>query len=106
MAAQKLPLGRKTASATGTDAIDVEFVAQQECVVDLQVEKPTTATCSVVKQSAGGAKDTLVDSADATVAAGLTVGVRGVRMKPGDQLLVDVSGVNGNKFATAEAFGL
>lgn len=104
MAETKLPIGRRTATASGADALDVEFTAQQDCLVDLQVEKPTTSTCSVVKQSAGGAKDTLVASDDATVTAGLTVGVRGLRMKAGDQLLVDVSGVSGNKLATAEAF--
>lgn len=104
MAAQKLPWGRKNVSATGADTIDVEFVAQQECVVDLQIEKPATSTVSVSKVSAGGATEPLISPTDTEITAATSAGMRGLRMMPGDQLHVDVSGIDGLKVVTAEAF--
>ena len=64
MAKQNFPSDGELRQHREPTHFDVEFTAQ-DCLVDLQVEKPTTSTCSVVKQSAGGAKDTLVASDDA-----------------------------------------
>lgn len=104
MAAQKLPLGRKTASATGTDAIDVEFVAQQECVVEAIINKPANAVATVSKVCAGGATETFYSFANAEAVAATSLGIRGLKMKAGDELHIDVDATSGPKAVTAEAF--
>lgn len=93
------PLTPQTATSTAT--IDIEIQPDASCFLDIDINKPAGAVCSVVHKRKDGAAIPIFPSAQSV--GNTAIQVLDLLVAFGDEVRVDIDGTSGDKTVSGSA---